>query len=145
MALLKIFLQLQLAMALCVLGSCAIHADSPVCTVAFQHAVTAAARLCPVSATEMSDTAQLASHLQSATTAPVLACSNKSRSAFVDAIALPQPSGYPGDADIVPALVIQPVGMQLDNGEAVHFCVVASLRRCFRSPAAASANCSEDY
>ena len=68
-------------------------------------------KLRPVSATETCENTQLADDLQSATTGPVLTCSNASRSAFLDAIVLPQPSGYPGDTNDVPTVVIQPVGM----------------------------------
>ena len=109
-SMLTIFLALVCA---CVLGSCAVRRDPT--AVAFPDALAAAAVLCPASTTDMSIAAQLASNLQSATTAPVLTCSRNSRSAFLDAIALPQPSGYPGDADYVPALVIQPVGTQADG------------------------------
>ena len=100
--------------AVCVLGFCAVRADPT--TVAYPDAVMSAAMLCPVSAGQMSNTLQLATDLQPATIGPVLTCSSNSRSAFLDAVALPQPSGSPGDADIVPSLVIQPAGTQADAG-----------------------------
>lgn len=96
------------AITLRVLGSHTVSAN-PVAVV-LPDAVAAAALLCPAPVVERSRTVQLAKDLQSSTTGPVLACSNISRSAFVDAVALPQPSGYPGDASVVPTLVIQPAG-----------------------------------
>lgn len=96
------------AITLRVLESHIVSANS--IAVALPDAVAAARMLCPVPVPERSRTVQLAQDLQSATTGPVLTCSKVSRSAFLDAIALPQPSGYPGDASVLPALVIQPAG-----------------------------------
>lgn len=87
------------------LGSHSVHATPD----ALADAVTAAAKLCPASAREISETAQLATDSQSAATGPILTCA-ANKTAFLHAVALPQPSGHPGDADNVPALVIQPAG-----------------------------------
>ena len=100
---------LLIFLALCSLGNRAVLAKPP--PAALSDALAAAAISCPVSATETCENTQLADDLQSATTGPVLTCSNASRSAFLDAIVLPQPSGYPGDTNDVPTVVIQPVGM----------------------------------
>ena len=69
-------------------------------------ALAAAATLCQV---PVNNGSQLANELQAAVTGQVLTCNN-SLSAFLDAIALYQPSGYPKDTELVPAFVLEPAG-----------------------------------
>lgn len=96
-------------LSLSLLGGRAVHANPT--AVALSDAILAASASCPVSRNEIRDTTQLANELQSATVLPILTCSNNNtRSAFLNAVALPQPSGYPGDADIMPSLIVQPAG-----------------------------------
>lgn len=61
--------------------------------VGLSDARAAAAALCPVVAVHSSQEAQLASTLQDVVAGSVLTCSN--RSAFLEAITMFQPSGYP--------------------------------------------------
>ena len=70
-------------------------------------ALAAAEALCSASSTKCSP--QLAKELQDAVSGPVATCSSVgSRSAFLDAVAEFQPSGYPSDAHIIPSIVVQP-------------------------------------
>ena len=71
-----------------------------------REALAAATSLCPVS---INNGSQLTNDLQAAVSGQVLTCNN-SRSAFLDAIALYKPSGYPKDTELVPAFVVEPVG-----------------------------------
>lgn len=104
------------ALSLCLLRGRAVHANPT--AVALSDAIAAASVSCPVVTNEIRDTMQLALDLQSATVMPVLTCSNNdTRSAFLNAVALPQPSGYPGDADIMPSRVVQPAGTYVDSGD----------------------------
>lgn len=99
------------ALSFCLLRGRAVLANPT--AVALPDAIAAASASCPVSTNEIRDTRQLARdlQLQSGTVTPILTCSNvDTRSAFLNAVALPQPSGYPGDADILPSLVVQPAG-----------------------------------
>lgn len=131
---------LVIVLALCSVGSAVVVAKpSPA---ALPDALAAAAAVWPASATRKCDNTQLVGDLQSATTGPVLTYINRTRLAFLDAIALPQPSGYPGDADIVPTLVIQIVGMQAVGGQNWHgICVTCqAIWCCRRMPAASSAS-----
>ncbi len=77
---------------------------------ASEAAAAAAASHCNAecAAAEASDT-QTANKLQATVNGPVLTCSIL-QSTFLDAIALFEPSGYPPDAEIVPALVFEPTG-----------------------------------
>ena len=77
--------------------------------VGLDDARAAAAALCPASALGRNDSVQLDLSLQSAVSGRVLTCS-RSRPAFLDAITLFQPSGYPPDANIVPSFIVEPAG-----------------------------------
>lgn len=73
----------------------------------------AAAALCPTvcPASECSfHRLQTAEAVQNMTTATVLTCDSLHRQAFLEAIALFQPSGYLEDNKVVPYIVVQPSG-----------------------------------
>ncbi|KAL3134357.1 hypothetical protein ABBQ38_006614 [Trebouxia sp. C0009 RCD-2024] len=62
---------------------------------------------CPVTGRSVAATQQ-AEDVQKLISAPVLTCNRSHRQAFLDVIALFQPSGYPGDSAAVPRFVVQP-------------------------------------
>lgn len=74
----------------------------------------AAAALCPA-ACPVSECSfyepRIAAAVQNLTTATVLTCDSLHRPAFLEAIALFQPSGYPEDLNVVPYIVVQPSGL----------------------------------
>ena len=98
---------LGVMLALCIFANkVAVAVPSPV---GRADALAAAEALCSASSTKSSP--QLAKELQDAVSGPVLTCSSVgSRSAFLDAVAEFQPSGYPSDAQVIPSIVVQPTG-----------------------------------